>query len=149
MKKAFYEFLKKNGCLEAFKNNVSARGDFSGDVVDKYLSMSMVNPKSYVLSAFVWANTEQGYDHWRKIDDKWLRAIEPTRKVYPKTTIGDFTFRTAGYGHYKVTYTSPTTGKSWSRTIDDMHLIDATKNADEPKRKDLNILKRKCKGLWK
>ena len=33
------------------------------------------------------------------------------------------------------------------QAIDDMPLIDATKNADEPKRKDLNILKRKCKGL--
>lgn len=143
MKKAFYEFLKKNRCLKAFKNNVSPRGD----VVDGYLSM--VNPECYVSSAFVWCGTEQGHAHWSKINGKWLRTIEPTRKVYPKTTIRNFTFRTAGYGHYKVTYISPTTGKSWSRIIDDMPLIDATKNADEPKRKDLNILKRKCKGIWK
>lgn len=62
-----------------------------------------------------------------------------------KTTIHDFYFQFAGYGHYKVTYTSPVTGKQWSVTTSDMSLIDATKNADEPKRKDLEYLKRLCK----
>ena len=62
-----------------------------------------------------------------------------------KTEITDFTFITAGYGHYKVTYTSPVTGKQWTKTTNNMPLIDATKNADEPKRKDLNELKRLLK----
>jgi hypothetical protein len=60
-----------------------------------------------------------------------------------KTELRDFAFIFAGYGHYKVIYTSPVTGKEWSRTITDMPLIDATKNADDyPKRKDLNTLKK-------
>lgn len=58
-----------------------------------------------------------------------------------KIRISDFTFSPSGHGHYKVTYTSPVTGKSWTATINDMTLIDATKNADEPKRKDLETLK--------
>ena len=62
-----------------------------------------------------------------------------------KTEITDFTFITAGYGHYKVTYTSPVTGKRWTKTTSNMPLIDATKNADEPRRKDLNELKRLLK----
>lgn len=62
-----------------------------------------------------------------------------------KTQITDFRFEIAGYGHYKVTYTSPVTGKQWVKTIDNMPLIDATKNAEEPKRIDLDILKKKCK----
>ena len=62
-----------------------------------------------------------------------------------KTEITDFTFITAGYGHYKVTYTSPVTGKQWTKTTNNMPLIDATKNADEPRRKDLNELKRLLK----
>jgi hypothetical protein len=56
--------------------------------------------------------------------------------------IQDFSFIFVGYGHYKVTYTSPATGKSWSKTISDMPLIDATKNAESPKRKDLERLKK-------
>lgn len=65
-------------------------------------------------------------------------------RKYNKTQISDFDFE--GYGHYKVTYTSPVTGKQWSKTTSDMTLIDATKNSDEPKRKDLERLKRICKS---
>lgn len=57
-------------------------------------------------------------------------------------SISDFSFQFAGYGHYKVTYTSPATGKSWTATTNDMPLIDSTKNAEDPKKKDLEILKR-------
>ncbi len=63
-------------------------------------------------------------------------------------SIHDFRFEFAGYGHYKVTYTSPKTGKQWRRTINDMTLIDDTKNADEPKKKDLERLKRYVKDLY-
>lgn len=59
-----------------------------------------------------------------------------------KISISDFSFMPSGFGHYKVTYTSPVTFKEWSRVINNMYLIDATKNAEEPKRKDLEELKR-------
>ena len=58
-----------------------------------------------------------------------------------KISISDFSFLPSGYGHYRVTYTSPITGKQWTNVTNDMPLIDATKNADEPKRKDLEELK--------
>jgi hypothetical protein len=63
-----------------------------------------------------------------------------------KTQLSDFSFVFAGYGHYKVTYTSPVTGKEWMKVLNDMTLIDATKNADEPKQSDLNHLKRIVKS---
>lgn len=65
-----------------------------------------------------------------------------------KTTIrlSDFNFQFTGYGHYKVTYTSPVTGKSWTKTTSDMPLIDATKNAYTPKKYDLITLKKLCKN---
>lgn len=58
----------------------------------------------------------------------------------------DFTFKFAGYGHYKVTYESPVTNKKFSRVTNNMHIIDRTKNTDKPFKTDLNILKRICKG---
>jgi hypothetical protein len=61
-------------------------------------------------------------------------------------SIHDFNFRFSGYGHYKVTYTSPKTKKSWSVITDNMPLIDATKNAESPKIKDLQTLKSICKN---
>jgi hypothetical protein len=62
-----------------------------------------------------------------------------------KISIYDFTFTPSGYGHYKIVYESPATGKQWSTTTNDMPLIDATKNSESPKVKDLNTLKEICK----
>lgn len=58
-----------------------------------------------------------------------------------KIQISDFVFRFAGYGHYSVSYQSPISNKKWIATINDMPLIDATKNSDNPKRCDLESLK--------
>lgn len=63
-----------------------------------------------------------------------------------KTSIYDFSFIPSGYGHCKVTYTSPVTGKQRTAITNDMPLTDATKNADDPKRCDLETLKRVCKN---
>ena len=62
-------------------------------------------------------------------------------------SISDFSFLFAGYGHYKVTYRSPVTGKKWSTITHDMPLIDDTKNSDNPKKVDLIRLKNACKYL--
>lgn len=58
----------------------------------------------------------------------------------------DFNFEFAGRGHYNVTYTSPSTGKQWTKLINDMSIIDATKNEDTPKKCDLKDLKTLCKS---
>ena len=67
-----------------------------------------------------------------------------------KTTISiyDFSFKFSGYGHYEVTYTSPSTKKTWSTVTNNMPLIDATKNSDSPKKSDLIRLKNACKYLY-
>jgi hypothetical protein len=65
-----------------------------------------------------------------------------------KISIYHFDFKFSGYGHYKVIFTSPKTGKQWTKTTDNMQLIDATKNSDNPKIKDLNNLKSFCKSSY-
>lgn len=64
-----------------------------------------------------------------------------------KTSKSDFTFIKSGNGHYQVTYQSPITNKKWWKITDNMPLIDAIKNEDKPKRKDLEILKFICKQI--
>jgi hypothetical protein len=63
-----------------------------------------------------------------------------------KTSISDFNFRIVGYGRYQVSYESPVSGKRWIKTINDMEIIDKTKNANEPTQKVLNQLKRLIKS---
>ena len=62
-----------------------------------------------------------------------------------RTTKSDFQFIYSGHGHYKIIYTSPANRKTWIKVTDNMPLIDATKNEDAPKRKDLEFLKFICK----
>ena len=58
-------------------------------------------------------------------------------------SINDFEFEWCGYGHYKVTYTSPNTWKKWARVTNDMRLINNTKNEGAfANKKDLTDLKR-------
>lgn len=61
-------------------------------------------------------------------------------------SISDFSFMPSGFGHYKVKYTSPATGRTWQTTTNNMPLIDETKNAEYPKIKDLSRLKYACKN---
>ena len=62
-----------------------------------------------------------------------------------KITLAQFDFAQAGYWHVRVTYTSPVTGKRWEKVTNNMKLIDNTKNADLPKRKDLLRLMKEVK----
>lgn len=75
-----------------------------------------------------------------------FKKEKKNKKYYPAISRGDFSFQIAGYGHYKVTYTSPVTGKTWTRTTNNMQLIDNTKGEESPKVKDLKDLKAMCKG---
>lgn len=54
--------------------------------------------------------------------------------------LSGFSFQFTGYGHYRVTYQTPQRGDYWVATIDDMTIIDATKNADWAKRRDIEHL---------
>lgn len=74
-----------------------------------------------------------------------MKAFRPNLSSR-KIELSDFEFIPAGYGHYKVIYTSPLSGNQWRCKTDEMPLIDATKNADAPKVKDLEKLKKLCKN---
>jgi hypothetical protein len=65
---------------------------------------------------------------------------------YVPIKLSDFSFKFTGHGHYRVTYFSPNTTMTWTRTTTDMQLIDNTKNCDYPKQKDLKFLKKLTKS---
>ena len=90
-------------------------------------------------------NTEYNARMVKEVNFKLGIYILIFKKGQMKTQLSDFTFRFSGHGHYQVTYTSPITGKQWTTVTNNMPLIDATKNADNPKRKDLDYLKELCK----
>ena len=78
-----------------------------------------------------------------------LLLTNNTRIMNRKIKKSDFRFQFAGYGHYKVTYKSPRTRKEWTKTLDDMSIIDATKNEDFPLQSKLEELKKRVKSQTK
>jgi len=61
--------------------------------------------------------------------------------------LSGFSFTIAGSGCYKVRYTTPFRGDYWVAFINDMTLIDATKNAEHAKIKDIKALRYHVKRL--
>ena len=59
--------------------------------------------------------------------------------------LSKFSFTFAGYGHYKVTYTTGR-GDYWLALINDMMSIDRTKNAEWAKVDDIKHLRNLCKS---
>lgn len=62
-------------------------------------------------------------------------------RIYP---LEGFTFRKVSSGAYQVTYESDydrKVGRYWTARIEDMTVIDATRNCDEPMRKDVEHLR--------
>jgi len=70
--------------------------------------------------------------------------LTKTKGIMRHIQLPEFTFVFAGHGLYKVLYTDPR-GTVWIAYVNDMTIIDATKNADEPKQKDLHQLLRICR----
>lgn len=59
--------------------------------------------------------------------------------------ISNFDFKFSGHGHYKVTYTSNGGKIQINAIIDEMQIIDNTKNAESPKGSDIKELYNKIK----
>lgn len=92
----------------------------------------------YILDNYLYISNDNGILLYKK--------MQRSKKHYQAITRGDFHFSFAGYGHYKVTYTSPTTGKTWTRTTTDMDIVDSVMRNVDAKIKDLKYLKSFCKG---
>lgn len=66
-----------------------------------------------------------------------------------KISITEFMFVPLSHGAYRVFYSEPKRGTTYSARIEDMTLIDRTKNEVHPKQKDLAELRRAIKHISK
>ena len=72
----------------------------------------------------------------------YTKTTRPRFRV--KLSLEHFRFEFSGHGHYKVIYTNPISFRRYETITNDMPLIDATKNCDEPTFQDLISLKKLC-----
>lgn len=136
--------LKKLGLWREYQKELKKsdeRDSISTSSLENLLN-SDVNWRIFLFGSFVFTHTDKGYDFWVHVADYGNLPDRPKRKYKP-ISVYDFDFTLAGYGRYKVTYTSES-DETYTAIVTDMTIIDATKNSDSPKVKDLKALKTLC-----
>lgn len=71
-KRIFFNWLKKQGIYEQYKYNRHETNSTHGS----YYFRNPLYPSSYIIDAFSWELTPQGYDFWQAINVKWGRYYE-------------------------------------------------------------------------
>lgn len=136
--------LKKLGLWREYQNEVKKENerDIRSKIPLENLLNSDVSWKRFLFVSFVFRLTTKGHDFWIHVSYFGNRPDRPKRKYKP-ISVYDFDFTLDGYGRYKVTYTSES-DETYTAIVTDMTIIDATKNSDRPKVKDLKALKTLC-----
>lgn len=136
--------LKKLGLWREYLKELkkeNERGLRSTSYLDNLLN-SDLSWKNFLFGSFIFARTAKGLDFWIYVANYGERPDRPKSKYKP-ISVHDFGFTLVGYGRYKVTYTSES-DETYTAIVTDMTIIDATKNSDCPKVKDLKALKTLC-----
>jgi len=69
--KNFVEFLKDNNIYDQFIYNLKNYNSIS---LDDYCYKIYIT--SYILDAFSWKHTKEGYDFWDEMSDKWIKYLK-------------------------------------------------------------------------
>ena len=72
------EFLAKNRCLGRYFYNLEkqAKRLYGPDYSGKIDSLFSVNPKNYILEAFLFSKTIEGEDYWLELNHKWCEYLK-------------------------------------------------------------------------
>ena len=68
-KRIFFNWLKKQGIYEQYKHNRHEVNTTPGS----FYSRSTLYPNAYILNAFSWEVSPQGYDFWQALHVKWTQ----------------------------------------------------------------------------
>lgn len=62
----FFKFLKENDALEKYITNVP----------DIRVIKSLSFPNRYIVDPFIWDRSEDGYDYWIQLHNKWIKYLD-------------------------------------------------------------------------
>lgn len=71
-KRIFFDFLQKNNALEAYKQAFYACHDRKLHPFEYY----------FLGVAFIWADTSEGLEYWKSLDEKWGNHFKSVMKRY-------------------------------------------------------------------
>ena len=70
-KRLFFSFLKKKNLFHEFEYYCNQNTFFERSMFDDAKLVSI-----FVSDSFVWKNTREGTDFWKKIDEDWNKTIK-------------------------------------------------------------------------
>lgn len=70
-KRLFFSFLKKKNVFHEFEYYCNRDTFFKRRIFD---DVKLVN--TFVSCSFIWRNTREGYDFWKKIDEDWKKTVK-------------------------------------------------------------------------
>lgn len=70
-KQLFIKFLKDNDAYEQYVFNFNKREKFRNKACPKNQFFSKTEDKAYILCAFTWSRTIEGWSYWNKFHEKW------------------------------------------------------------------------------
>jgi len=76
----FIKFLQDNKALSLFKKNMKKRSKKENIELLMLLYEGTYQPYKYLCAAFMWRKTPEGFDYWKKLNEKWLEKIEVRSK---------------------------------------------------------------------
>lgn len=65
----FIEFLERNNAWKGFERNFTEQKKNVGDYKDTCKSFASVELEM----AFMWDDTEEGFDYWQRLNNKWVK----------------------------------------------------------------------------
>ena len=71
----FYSFLDNLGLFGEFCSEFYKIRNGRGMTLLEYNYFSTISPARFVSAAFVWDDTDSGYDFWKDVHFRWLRRI--------------------------------------------------------------------------
>lgn len=79
LKRLFYNWLYQKSILKQFKYNlINIRSPYSlasGDLPNIRRNI-YTDPRWFICDAFVWGDTNEGYEFWCHIDVLWIRFLK-------------------------------------------------------------------------
>ncbi|MCK9477272.1 MAG: hypothetical protein M0R46_15250 [Candidatus Muirbacterium halophilum] len=79
----FIQFIKDNSIYNDYMKAYKEQ-NYSSNIIKDLLS---IHDELYLVHSFVWYKTNNGYDFWSIIDDKWLLQKENYYKQYKRNKI--------------------------------------------------------------
>ena len=91
-KQQFIRFLKDNNVYGNYMHAFENRELYRKRISTLKTFFIYYTPEQYLLCAFDWGNTKEGWQYWRNLYDKWMHYLDSINNNYGNSKTTFYTF---------------------------------------------------------